>query len=323
MSGELVKVDNLTPIPIGKKDSLVIAQDVGAQIELLSQKTPTKFVKKRPGKGGMVFDYVEVNYVTAILNAVFRFDWDLDVIETKIDEKNRMIAMLVELRVRFADGREVKKKAWGGSEIKYLKGKDQKLDFANDLKSAQSDGLKKAGSMINIAWDVYSGITKSKDPEPPKREENEVRRRGTEDPRKAEMDPFADNGEEVIDVEEEEEHDPSEVYKFDFIHKGKKYRFTKFEILKYFQEAKKNLGSTIYYTILGEFGFEKSNQIPMEKNQEIFDKMVDTWKNLEVDRKAKKVEDQKEKEKKEEKVEEEFQEKVGKEAKDLQKDIKR
>ena len=291
MSGELVKIEGLVPIPVGKKDQIQIAQDVKAQVELLSMKTPTKYVKKRQGKGGMVWDYVEVNYVIAVLNAVFRFDWDLDVIETKIDEKNRMIAMLVELRVRFADGREVRKRAWGGSEIKYLRGnQDQKLDFANDLKGAQSDGLKKACSMINIAWDVYSGITKSKDPDPPKKNNGRVGR-ATEDPRKAEMNPFGsdDNGE-VIDVNPEEEYDPKDAFKTDFIHKGKKYRFTKYEILKYFQEAKKNLGEKIYYTILGEFGYVKSNQVPLEKYQEIFDKMVSTWKDLEDDRKAKKEE---------------------------------
>jgi hypothetical protein len=96
----------------------------------------------------------------------------------------------------------------------------------------------------------------------------------------------------------------------DFIHKGKKYRFTKFEILKYFQEAKKNLGKESYYAILGEFGYEKSNQIPIEKNQEIFDRMVEEWKTMEEDRKEKEIE-------------KEFQEKVGKEAKDLQKDVKK
>ena len=301
MSGELVKIEGLVGIPVGKKDEIQIAQDVRAQVELLSQKTPTKYVKKRQGKGGMIWDYVEVNYVIAVLNAVFRFDWDLDVVETKIDEKNRMIAMLVELKVRFADGREVKKRAWGGSEIKYLKGnRDQKLDFANDLKGAQSDGLKKACSMINIAWDVYSGITKSKDPDPPKRDESRVGR-ATEDPRKAEMDPFGsgDNGE-VIDVNEEEEYDPKDAFKTDFIHKGKKYRFTKYEILKYFQEAKKNLGEKNYYTILGEFGYEKSNQIPLEKYQVIFNRMVSTWKDLEEDKKAQE-EEKVEEEKKEEK----------------------
>jgi len=303
MSGELVKVEGLVGIPVGKKDQIEIAQDVKMQVALLAMKTPTKYVKKRQGKGGMIWDYVEVNYVIAILNAVFRFDWDLDVIDTKIDEKNRMIAMLVELRVRFADGREVKKRAWGGSEIKYLKGnRDQKMDFANDLKGAQSDGLKKACSMINIAWDVYSGITKSKDPDPPKRDESRAGR-GTEDPRKAEMNPFGSKDEEVIDVEEEEseEYDPSEVYKHDFIHKGKKYRFTKFEILKYFQEAKKNLGEKIYYTILGEFGYEKSNQIPLEKYQEIFDKMVSTWKDLDEDEKERIVKEEEEEKKKESK----------------------
>jgi len=45
------------------------------QIDLIKIKTPVEYVKKRKGKGGREFDYIETNYVITMLNSLFGFRW--------------------------------------------------------------------------------------------------------------------------------------------------------------------------------------------------------------------------------------------------------
>jgi len=149
-----------------KKDALVyvttkvtipIATSFTEQVNLLATLTPHEFIKQRKGRGGRSFDYVETNYVIGRLNATFNYDWDIDIVEQIIHKEIRQIATKVRLTVRFADGRAVSKAAWGGSEIKVSGNKI--IDFADDLKASESDGLKKAASMLGVCWDVYAGQT--------------------------------------------------------------------------------------------------------------------------------------------------------------------
>jgi hypothetical protein len=47
------------------------------------------------------------------------------------------------------------KEQWGGSDIKKNATTGSPLDIADDYKAASSDALKKCGSMIGIAADIY------------------------------------------------------------------------------------------------------------------------------------------------------------------------
>lgn len=130
-----------------------------AQLSLLTRKTPRKYIKKRKGRGGKELSYVEISYVQGVLNAVFGLDWDVKVVDKIINYENYSIAMCVELVVRFADGHVITKHAWGGSDIKRTQDGQGLVDFADDLKAAESDAIKKAASMLGVAWDVFSGQT--------------------------------------------------------------------------------------------------------------------------------------------------------------------
>jgi len=155
------KTQSLPAIYVGE-DKVKIAQTKKAQIELLASLTPKKYIKQKPGRGGMTLDYVEANYVTARLNATFMFDWDVDVLETQILKEIGQIATQVKLTARFADKTTVSKTAWGGAEIKKFSGGPKKgdvIDISDDLKASQSDAIKKAASMLGVCWDVYSGLT--------------------------------------------------------------------------------------------------------------------------------------------------------------------
>lgn len=144
---------------VGQEKSPV-AMTFEDQVNALSLETPQKYIMQRQGRGGLTLDYVEANYVIGRLNATFQFDWDVEVMDKIIDTQGNQIAMWIRLTVRFANGKTVKKDAWGSAEIKRKRGDDSIIDLADDLKAAQSDGIKKAASMLNICWDVYSGYTK-------------------------------------------------------------------------------------------------------------------------------------------------------------------
>lgn len=54
------------------------------QLKLILQRTPEKYVKKRPAKGGGTWDYVTGGYVRKCLNLMFGFDWDFEILDEKI-----------------------------------------------------------------------------------------------------------------------------------------------------------------------------------------------------------------------------------------------
>lgn len=155
------KSTQIIPVPVGNT-SLEMASGYEDQVNLISFRTPKEFIKQREGRGGKRFDYVETNYVIARLNATFLYDWDLEIIEEKIFKEIQQIATKVKLTVRFLNGKVISKTAWGGSDIKVNKAGDI-IDIADDLKSSESDALKKAASMLGICWDVYSGMANSID----------------------------------------------------------------------------------------------------------------------------------------------------------------
>ena len=238
------------------EEKMSIARTVQAQIGLLAMQTPGKYIMQREGRGGLILEYVETNYVIGRLNATFFFNWDSEIIEQIIDREHNQIAMKVRLIVRFANGNEVKKDAWGGSDIKWTKGQARKMiDLADDLKSAESDGIKKAASMLGICWDVYAGL---------KSNGKKKKVRNDKD------DGFTDMGG-APDVK-------SEFRTIAIMINKKKIMHTKYEALDRFKKAKEQLGKELYYKILGENGYEKSNQLPNKDIPKLYYEMAEAFK---------------------------------------------
>lgn len=245
----------LPQIYVGE-DKMSIAQTVRAQIALLALPTPEKYIMQREGRGGLTLDYVETNYVIGRLNVTFIFDWDSEILEQIIDKDNNQIAMKVRLTVRFANGKEIKKDAWGGSAIKFTKA-GKMMDLANDLKSAESDGIKKAASMLGICWDVYSGLTTSG--------------------KKKKQTKTKDKGDGIADMAESSDR-AADFRTIPITVKGQTIMHTKFEALNRFKEAKSELGEELYYKILGENGYEKSNQVPNKDIPKVYYAMAEAYK---------------------------------------------
>lgn len=62
--------------------------------------------------------------------------------------------------------------------------------------------------------------------------------------------------------------------------KDKTVMHTKFEALERFKEAKEQLGTQLYYKILGENGYEKSNQIPDKDIPKIYYALLEAHKGI-------------------------------------------
>ena len=244
------------------KDKISLATNglaTAEQVDLLASKTPKHFVLKRKGRGGKSFDYVNINYVIAKLNAIFGFDWDVEVLDKEIGANH--VYVQVRLKVRFTDGHEIHKDAFGGSNVK--RSGDNIIDISDDLKSAQSDGIKKAASMLGVAWDVYSGVTKA---------ENGSVSSGS----------GSSNGKPQEEEKQYEEIDTSDAFRTIplVMTDSSQRKVTKFEALKYFGKIKEAIGKDPYYDILGSAGYEKSNEIPEKDVPKIYTLMVKFYQEL-------------------------------------------
>jgi recombination DNA repair RAD52 pathway protein len=138
---------------MGEESQMSLPQVLNrGQLNFINQKTPSKFVKKRPGPGGKQFSYVEVGYVINILNQVFGWNWDFKVVDQQIG--NRQVWVRGELTVR-VNNISITKSQYGGADIKINRATNESFSIADDLKAAASDCLKKCASMIGIAGDIY------------------------------------------------------------------------------------------------------------------------------------------------------------------------
>jgi len=138
-----------------------------AQRNLLLNETPRYKIRKRQGKGGMTFDYVDIGYVLEQLNILTGHRWDFDIEwQTSLTEAKEVGQFIVRgsLKLYSNKGDIVKKTNFGKADLKERKGGGY-LDFGNDMKGAVSDCVKKCASMFGIALDVYSGAVKRRQDE--------------------------------------------------------------------------------------------------------------------------------------------------------------
>ena len=154
-------MDNNSLIPYdGIPTELVEAQKKKfeeAITNLITGTTPKDFIfqreagKRRDGSPVYV-DYVPGWWFISQLNALFGYFWDFEIEEQAIGTEN----CWVRGKLTIKDPRTnltVTKSAFGGSK---LKSKDNPaIDIGDDLKSAATDALKKAATLLGVAADVY------------------------------------------------------------------------------------------------------------------------------------------------------------------------
>lgn len=128
------------------------------QLKQLLKKTPPQYVKTRPAKGGGQWEYVTGGYVKKVLNLMFGWDWDFEIIEDKILHGEVIVKGKLTCRT---NGRVLVKMQYGNKDIIYKKAvkegeERQPLSIGNDLKAAATDALKKCAAEIGIAADIYN-----------------------------------------------------------------------------------------------------------------------------------------------------------------------
>ena len=89
------------------------------QLQQLLKKTPAKYVKERPGKGGGKWKYVEGAYVRKVLNLMFGWDWDFEIVDQIIEHGE--VVVKGRLTARVGD-RTIVKMQFGNKDIICKKG---------------------------------------------------------------------------------------------------------------------------------------------------------------------------------------------------------
>ena len=150
---KFLKESDLIPTPEGGKYMIPKTWLSEKQVLKVLQKTPPAHVYERPGKGGGKFYYVTGIYVTKILNYVFGWNWDFEIISH--GKEGGQVWVHGKLTVKDDKGHVIVKSQFGRADIKIKKEDKSMLDFGNDLKAASTDALKKCASLLGIASDVY------------------------------------------------------------------------------------------------------------------------------------------------------------------------
>ena len=118
---------------------------------ILEQPFPKELLKTRKGTFGKQFSYVEGSHYIQRLNDAFEGDWSFEVVEHQTrDSEVIVLGKLV------AGG--VTRMAFGGSSVTVNR-EGEVISIADDLKSAATDSLKKASSLLGVGLHLYSEPT--------------------------------------------------------------------------------------------------------------------------------------------------------------------
>jgi len=126
--------------------------------ELLTRPFEPHQIKQRPGQHGKTLSYVDVTAVIARLNEACEA-WSFEIVSHEIQDGEAVVVGKLT-----ADG--IVKMAFGGAGLTFDK-EGTVLSLADDLKSAASDALKKAASLLGVGLELYGGQP-AHEPERPK-----------------------------------------------------------------------------------------------------------------------------------------------------------
>lgn len=148
MDKSLIRTDGIPPELIELQKS----KRTAALTNLVSGKTPKEVVFPKPMGRGRNVDYVPGWWFVEQLNALFGYYWDFEIEDQGIGEGNCWVRGKLTVKDPVSD-LTVTKSAFGGSRLKSKE--NPAIDIGDDLKSAATDALKKAATLLGIAADVY------------------------------------------------------------------------------------------------------------------------------------------------------------------------
>lgn len=117
-------------------------------------------VGDRPGLGGKKFKYIKGAEVIHRLNEVFEGEWSHEIKEVYIETDDILVTVRLTVWVPQENGPErvIIKEHFGSATVKrYDSGprKGQIVDYGNAFKSATTDGIKKAASLLGVGLYLY------------------------------------------------------------------------------------------------------------------------------------------------------------------------
>lgn len=123
------------------------------QLQTLLKRTPKAYVRERPAKGGGKWKFVSGGYVKKVLNLMFGWDWDFEVVSEQVAFGQVIVKGKLTCR---SNGKEIVKMQFGKKDVVFKKGTQDPLDIGNDFKAATTDALKKCAAELGIAADIYN-----------------------------------------------------------------------------------------------------------------------------------------------------------------------
>ena len=151
----------LQPLKDKSKFTLIQSPITNKQILQIFQRTPNEHKHTRPAKGGGTWEYVTGVYIKKLLDFIFGWLWDFEVLDKgTVEVGGKIIQIWVQGRLTIRDPKTLNpmivKTQFGGADVKYMKSNPKMpLDYANDMKAAATDALKKCASELGLASDIY------------------------------------------------------------------------------------------------------------------------------------------------------------------------
>jgi hypothetical protein len=132
-------------------------KQIEALRQIMTQRTPEKEVRTRPGRGGKPLKYTDGAYVIRTLNEGFGWDWDFVADNEQLIEFNGQpfeVKVRGTLTVRYK-GLSVTKTQFGCQPIEMLSNGSKPVSIGDAFKGAATDAMKKCASLLGIALDLY------------------------------------------------------------------------------------------------------------------------------------------------------------------------
>jgi len=118
------------------------------QLQIIKRATPKEHIEEKADNKGNKVKYVSGNYVKSVLNELFNYNWQENILKTDFfPSPNACVVAHVRLTGYTDNGLPVIKEQFGGAYV------DGNLPYA--YKAAATDALKKCAAEIGLFSDVY------------------------------------------------------------------------------------------------------------------------------------------------------------------------
>ena len=143
------------PAKINAKDLAKVENNLinAEQAKFLLKRTPANHIKTRPALGGGTWQYVSGTYVQKVLNLMFGWAWDFEIVSEIIQDGEAIVKGKLIVNT---GGQKIIKTQYGNKKIMKKRKTGEALSLGNDLKAAATDSLKKCAAQLGIAQDVYA-----------------------------------------------------------------------------------------------------------------------------------------------------------------------